>query len=1763
MSLRDNYTRLYTFKVPADVQGTHTDFVAVLKFADFDRTYAEGDTLTGNLLDYLDVGGGDLRFSYDFQGDIQLPCEVVKFDKSEGDVVWVKIPSAFAGRTFEVWGNNTGDSQPAVTDTYGRNAVWSDYNFVSHDGGLTDSASGTSMQDQGSGTVVTGAIGDGLTAPRQRALDSAIGDQTAGFTLQTWHNGTGNGTLLSRRNNGDHQYALGILSGKYFFNTTGEPNNVDIGTVATGWQKLTVSVNTATDINFYVNGAPPLNMNRVSITTKPYDFRIGYRDANGQIGFPYDGIQDEIRVRIGVATDSWESTEYDNQSATTAWFDGGYQMAGSAPSASILNKEVTWRSEVDTTEIDRTSPLTHGLFFANATTDELNPVDAVSGAVADTISTLSVVDGEWYQQDELNTLDPTIWNIAYPHAALGGSDDSEFTFHWRVRVSDVGGTAAKFFHWGDDELSLQRYLATLKLKLAGSEFTIASNINVGDVFNITLTRDATTNDFDVTVNGTKTTLVNSAYTTLNTASVIKFFNEADQRKEGIACFYAWVDRKLADSEILDIQSDPYQIFQTEEEQSQEYGLLVDNSAGNQVDFGGADNILEAGDYHLAVEVELRSLNGFILGYNDSSYRRFELYVNASGVMTVYWQGVLKMTGTTVLSTNTDYLVEVERIGTTTNLWVNGNLEATTETFTEEIRIVRIGNRNGWTSSYLEFLIKELRFQGDTSKRLYNFNRPDTPPYYPDLYGSGSDAVTSGFPEYSGYVYENKDASSIRIEGDFASRYLEFTQVDLTGDFEIEVLFYPDSTNDEIFLGGDAAQGNNWFGLYDNGLEWRSNDAWSNAIAVPLAKRWYKANASRVGTTVTIKLLDIEGNLIGSDTVTSSATFKPSIVGQYQKDNTNYAFSGLIRYVEIKNVLKLDASASNHSAGGQPTLKDTIGGNDAQGVNFPIDGSIWRDNFGARGAVVGYQFNDTETTSLASLIDILDTDEMSIRIQTTPNFSKMRDNYNYLLDHDIANLFGYYKPTNRWYWKMAGSTLYWDRVEKDDEPLTIELRKSASNSYTMEVYFNDNPTPVTTFSSRAFKVSKLMNFWHGSVQSLSVTVNSTLIHNYDFTTGDPDTIIDTVGTNHATITNAPTSGAMPIVERQIFTLGTGKDYETLAAFKNAATLTNIRYIGHIYSAMTDTGDTIWKTNTDITLKAVVDPFTGTNFTGLGHINNYMRGNGGTMLRFENIRSAGGWRVGNYGSIKGVEIRSCYGFTGGNAWFANYASSYYTRIYDSVFVGSRSKFFGVDSNHTFTNTKIYNSMLVDMGGYATTFGVNKGVELYGCLGYRGSNAYGSSAKIFHSEVKGYGNVTLDDSAATAGVGTQDANVLSWITDYDNNDYSINQTGQTALEGQGWNGSDIVSWAYDTAPVTVPEGSVVVTTTGTGTLTQVLAFTKYLQDSAFSTYSGTVTVTPEKPTSSTSSSSTNVADTVVKEIPQTFSISTSSTSTSEIEAIKSIVSNVSATLSDTFSFDIEKLSSSSSSSSGTATNGVSVEKLVPSEVSAVLGVSTSMQIAKYAEGLVAAATSVSSQEAVFKTLSDIVTGVGSITNTTEATQAASGAIQSIVVGAGSTSSAISKILEFKDTLVSSSITADTVAKKISQSFTESLDSSINTTIRKDLSIADYISSASTGVSDTINIHKLTDSNISGASAVLVDLEKNLSLVQNESASGFVVDTVTFSKETGTLLISSEGSVLSVTLGDFEDNNIVLIDLTQAVKDTNISATTKVRDNEFKVTV
>ena len=291
---------------------------------------------TAAMLLNLDVGGGDLRFSSDAAGLNQLPCEIV-----DGlDVVWVKPTgvSISTGATLYVWGDNTGASQPAVGDAFGRDAVWVDYEAVLH---MSETGTnGVFADSTGNGydtTLTTGTLGTttidnpfGLSWPNfdtsqvvKLTSSYAMLNNTA-YSVSMWWNAdvseNFNGLFGSRyKSPSDSNYIQITSDGRPSNNPSGFIN-VSQSANVTRLLKIkcdSSSLQLMTDgVQLGVDTTVSIATNNTQITQ---DFRIGSYYDDGAIR-RYDGNVGEIRVKKTKDVDVFDSIEYDNQSATGPWW---------------------------------------------------------------------------------------------------------------------------------------------------------------------------------------------------------------------------------------------------------------------------------------------------------------------------------------------------------------------------------------------------------------------------------------------------------------------------------------------------------------------------------------------------------------------------------------------------------------------------------------------------------------------------------------------------------------------------------------------------------------------------------------------------------------------------------------------------------------------------------------------------------------------------------------------------------------------------------------------------------------------------------------------------------------------------------------------------------------------------------------------------------------------------------------------------------------------------------------------------------------------------------------------------------------------------------------------------------------------------------------------------------------------------------------------------------------------------------------------------
>lgn len=172
--------------------------------------------------------GGDIRFSSDSNGDIELARDVITCDKTGGVLsVYVKIPSISSSVDTTIWchWNNSSAGEPSETSDSGSKTCWSEYYGVYHFSnmqsgwkGITDYA-GKWSNLSALGTIATGTGHiDGSTSYE---LSSTFGISLpevmnwSGETNETmfWFNGNGSDPTgeFSKGTNG---ISFGWLSGR-------------------------------------------------------------------------------------------------------------------------------------------------------------------------------------------------------------------------------------------------------------------------------------------------------------------------------------------------------------------------------------------------------------------------------------------------------------------------------------------------------------------------------------------------------------------------------------------------------------------------------------------------------------------------------------------------------------------------------------------------------------------------------------------------------------------------------------------------------------------------------------------------------------------------------------------------------------------------------------------------------------------------------------------------------------------------------------------------------------------------------------------------------------------------------------------------------------------------------------------------------------------------------------------------------------------------------------------------------------------------------------------------------------------------------------------------------------------------------------------------------------------------------------------------------------------------------------------------------------
>lgn len=431
----------FTYTLPT-IAGSHTDFVVTLKTADFPSAAIDGGA--SSILN----GGGNLRAYTSSAKTTQLPVHVVEFvaGGTPAADVRVKILSAATGNSIHIEADSVETSQPAVTNTYGRNAVYSNDDLVY---GLKDSTDVTdytgtddaAIAGSGATTGTSPAFGSGNIDLNGTAYLNGITDPFAGASraaVRSWYkipNELSKGVCGAWL--GDSNMSVLLFTGSndllYFrVNTAGTTATAtSTSVVQDGTWHFVGGIYDGSTVKTVVDGALEGSASRSGTISTPSSapFEIG-RYNNNNSTLPADMQEVRLSTNANVTAD-YIATEYANQSATGAWGTVGTWADSGGGSTYAITGSVTVSATPTATLDYQHHPAISGdvtISAVPASATGFSSGHSIVGGVAVTISPAATLD---HQQHPAITGSVSI--AATPAATTGFS--SGYTVVGDVTIS--------------------------------------------------------------------------------------------------------------------------------------------------------------------------------------------------------------------------------------------------------------------------------------------------------------------------------------------------------------------------------------------------------------------------------------------------------------------------------------------------------------------------------------------------------------------------------------------------------------------------------------------------------------------------------------------------------------------------------------------------------------------------------------------------------------------------------------------------------------------------------------------------------------------------------------------------------------------------------------------------------------------------------------------------------------------------------------------------------------------------------------------------------------------------------------------------------------------------------------------------------------------------------------------------------------------------------------------------------------------------------
>jgi len=323
-------------KVPGDL----TDYVGLI--------VPDGSAGYSALYALCLEGGGDIRL---FKSDdtTELAREIVSFSVSAetGEIHYryAGTLSSSVDTPIHVYADGS-SSDYAVGATYGRNAVWDDFAFVSHEGGGgTDSSGNATSAAQGGVTSggVTGKIGDATDYDGSNDFFRVSGMTFASSgTISAWLKPSSiseQDVITQLNSNNSDRFIVQVSNDgadtiRIYNNINGRNQVIESGSASLNngtYSLVHVSLD-GSNVLIHVDGVQDQNVSSGNNFSQisPTTTGVGATEA----GFAnWDGDIDEFRIANMALSGNWRTTEYNNQNSYSTFYSVAAVAGGSAAQA--------------------------------------------------------------------------------------------------------------------------------------------------------------------------------------------------------------------------------------------------------------------------------------------------------------------------------------------------------------------------------------------------------------------------------------------------------------------------------------------------------------------------------------------------------------------------------------------------------------------------------------------------------------------------------------------------------------------------------------------------------------------------------------------------------------------------------------------------------------------------------------------------------------------------------------------------------------------------------------------------------------------------------------------------------------------------------------------------------------------------------------------------------------------------------------------------------------------------------------------------------------------------------------------------------------------------------------------------------------------------------------------------------------------------------------------------------------------------------------